>query len=284
MTLKSPTTFASVLINGSPTKKFKLEKSIHQGDPLSPFLFILAVEALNVALIEATNNNFFNGIKVGKDKIQVSHLQFTDDTLGDWSLSNAKNLSRILTCFHLASGLKVNFNKSKLFGIRVSNEELNVIASSNGCLASQFPSTYLGLPIGAKNVIDVVIGILSLKDSKNVFLNGKLATYLLEVGLGKVLLPLNKGGLRIGSLLASNQSLLAKWWWRFRNEDSSLWCKVIRSIHGPSGGVLNPYTHKKAAGTWSQIINLKGDLSKVDINLPMLFKRKIGDEENKLNL
>ncbi|GKA30618.1 putative RNA-directed DNA polymerase, eukaryota, reverse transcriptase zinc-binding domain protein [Tanacetum coccineum] len=144
--------FASVLVNGSPTKEFKIERGLRQGDPLSPFLFILAVEALNVALLEATNNNVFHGIKVGTDKIHISHLQFADDALimGEWSRSNAKNLSRILTCFHLASGLKVNFNKSKLYGIGTSNVELCSLASTIGCLASQFPCTYLGLPIGAK--------------------------------------------------------------------------------------------------------------------------------------
>ncbi|GJU90796.1 retrotransposon protein, putative, ty1-copia subclass [Tanacetum coccineum] len=82
-----------------------------------------ALEALNIALLEATNNNIFHGIQVGKDKIHVSHLQFADDALiiGDWSCTNAKNLSRILTCFHLASRLKVNFNKSKLYGVGVTN-------------------------------------------------------------------------------------------------------------------------------------------------------------------
>ncbi|GKF71593.1 putative RNA-directed DNA polymerase, eukaryota, reverse transcriptase zinc-binding domain protein, partial [Tanacetum coccineum] len=79
------------------------------------------------------------------------HLQYADDALilGEWSLVNAKNLSRILTCFHIASGLKVNFNKSKLFGIGVFNHELHSTATSIRCLASQFPCTYLGLPIGA---------------------------------------------------------------------------------------------------------------------------------------
>ncbi|GKA71287.1 putative RNA-directed DNA polymerase, eukaryota, reverse transcriptase zinc-binding domain protein [Tanacetum coccineum] len=128
-----------------------MEKGLRQGDPLSPFLFILAVEALNVVFIEARNNSIFLGAEVGKDKVLISHLQFMGDALivGQWSLPNARNLSRILTYFHLASSLKVNFNKSKLFGIGVSSSELNSIACSIGCQPSQLPCTYLGLPIGA---------------------------------------------------------------------------------------------------------------------------------------
>ncbi|GKA11042.1 putative RNA-directed DNA polymerase [Tanacetum coccineum] len=143
--------YALILINGSPTNEFKMEKGLRQGDPLFPFLFILAVEALNVVFLEARNKSIFLGAEVGKDKVPISHLQFVDDALivGQWSLPNARNLSRILTCFHLVSGLKVNFNKSKLFGIRVSSSELNSIACSIGCQPSQLPCTYLGLPIGA---------------------------------------------------------------------------------------------------------------------------------------
>ncbi|GJW53439.1 RNA-directed DNA polymerase, eukaryota [Tanacetum coccineum] len=73
--------FSSVLVNGSPTKEFKIKRGLRQGDPLLPFLFILSIESLNIALLEATNNNIFHGIQVGKDKIHVSHLQFADDAL-----------------------------------------------------------------------------------------------------------------------------------------------------------------------------------------------------------
>lgn len=142
----------SVLINGSPTIEFEIQKGLRQGDPLSPFLFILAVEALNVTMEDVKGNKLFHGIQVGKDSIPITHLQFADDALimGEWSIENARNLSRILSCFHLASGLKINFSKSKLFGIGVTHLDFSNLASILGCQPSQFPATYLGLPIGTK--------------------------------------------------------------------------------------------------------------------------------------
>ncbi|GJV51162.1 putative RNA-directed DNA polymerase, eukaryota, reverse transcriptase zinc-binding domain protein [Tanacetum coccineum] len=151
LTLKGVDSLLSWSFLLSIMEQIRLERGLRQGFPLSLFLFIIAAEALNMVILEATNNNLFHGIKMGKDKVYISHLNYDDALiLGEWSISNAKNLSRILTCFHLASGLKVNFNKSKIFSIGVSYKELNIIAFSLGCLASQFPCTYLGLPVGAK--------------------------------------------------------------------------------------------------------------------------------------
>ncbi|GKD52799.1 putative RNA-directed DNA polymerase, eukaryota, reverse transcriptase zinc-binding domain protein, partial [Tanacetum coccineum] len=83
--------YGSVLVNKSPTKEFKIEKGLRQGDPLSPFLFIIAVEALHVSLQEAKSRNLFEGIKVGLLEVDISHLQFADDALiiGKWSIENA---------------------------------------------------------------------------------------------------------------------------------------------------------------------------------------------------
>ena len=76
------TATTSVLVNGSPTNEFTLGKGLRQGDPLSPFLFLLAVEGFLVLMKSLTDNNLFTGYKVGRfDLVTVSHLQFADDTL-----------------------------------------------------------------------------------------------------------------------------------------------------------------------------------------------------------
>ncbi|GJV88371.1 hypothetical protein Tco_1532309 [Tanacetum coccineum] len=141
--------FASVLINGSPTKEFKAECGLRQGDPLSPLLFILAIEALNVVMLEAKNKNIFKGIEAGNDKLP---------------------------------GFKVNYNKSKLFGIGVTNLELNSIANSIGCQPSLLLCIYLGLPIGANMsrceswslIVDRFHKRLSMWKAKSLSFGGRL--------------------------------------------------------------------------------------------------------------
>ncbi|XP_071704857.1 uncharacterized mitochondrial protein AtMg01250-like [Rutidosis leptorrhynchoides] len=141
----------SILVNGSPTKEFKLGRGVRQGDPLSPFLFILATEGLNLLTKFAVSNNLFNGVEIGNDKIPISHLQYADDTIffGSWSAGNLDNLMKLLKCFELTLGLKVNYNKSNLFGVNVDLHDVESMARVFGCNVGKFPCTYLGLPIGS---------------------------------------------------------------------------------------------------------------------------------------
>nr|GEY49097.1 putative RNA-directed DNA polymerase, eukaryota, reverse transcriptase zinc-binding domain protein [Tanacetum cinerariifolium] len=143
--------FGSALIIGSPSKEFSFQKGLRQGDPLSLFLFIIAMEAFHVTLQEAKAKGRFKGIKVGTNSIVISHLQFADDALilGKWSLDNAKNLCQILRCFHMDSELKLNFSKSTFFGVGVTNLEINHFAAILCCQPSSLPCFYLGLPIDA---------------------------------------------------------------------------------------------------------------------------------------
>ncbi|GJW16706.1 transposon TX1 [Tanacetum coccineum] len=71
----------SILVSGSPTEEFCLERGVRQGDPLSPLLFILAAEGLNAIVNEAVEHGIFRGVKVGRNRVVVSHLQYADDTI-----------------------------------------------------------------------------------------------------------------------------------------------------------------------------------------------------------
>ncbi|KAL5543048.1 hypothetical protein UlMin_010758 [Ulmus minor] len=70
----------SVLINGRPRGKFSGSRGLRQGDHLSPFLFIIVVDVLGRLVDKAIIDDAFKGFKVGKDKVEVSNLQFADDT------------------------------------------------------------------------------------------------------------------------------------------------------------------------------------------------------------
>ena len=98
----------SILVNGSPTGEFPLKRGLCQGDPLSPFLFLLAAEGLNLLMKSVVDNNLYTGYAVGtSNSIVVSHLQFADDTLllGTKSWANVRALRVVLTLFAEMSGL-----------------------------------------------------------------------------------------------------------------------------------------------------------------------------------
>lgn len=65
---------ASVLVNGAPTREFEISKAVRQGDPLSPFLFIIAMEGINVAMTEAKEKGIFSGINIPNNGPNISHL------------------------------------------------------------------------------------------------------------------------------------------------------------------------------------------------------------------
>ncbi|XP_023738523.1 uncharacterized protein LOC111886502 [Lactuca sativa] len=141
---------ASVIINGSPTIEFPMTKGVQQCDPLSPFLFIIAMEGLNMAMKTAVEKGVFEGIRFSNSNICLSHLFYADDALfiGEWSRRNIANLARILRCFHIVSGLKVNFNKCKVFGVGAPSLEVLHWSAPLGCEPSSLPFTYLGIPVG----------------------------------------------------------------------------------------------------------------------------------------
>jgi len=140
----------SVLVNGSPTEEFRPTRGLRQGDPLAPFLFLVVAEELAGLVRKAVKENLLRGIKVGRAEVDYYLLQFADDSLfmcEDY-FSNVFTIKAILRVFELASGLKVNFHKSKIAGLKVDRSNLELYAKTLNCDVMQIPFIYLGMQVG----------------------------------------------------------------------------------------------------------------------------------------
>ncbi|GJX22998.1 RNA-directed DNA polymerase, eukaryota [Tanacetum coccineum] len=151
--------------------KFKFHKGLKQGDPLSPYLFILVMESLHLSFNNIINADLFKGIRFD-DSLTLSHLFYADDAvfIGKWDRANILTIVRMLKCFFLASGLQINILKSKLMGIGVSNEEVLAAANIIGCSTFSTPFSYLGVKVGMspsrRKAWDEIIGKVSNRLSK----------------------------------------------------------------------------------------------------------------------
>ena len=70
-----------VLVNGEPKGLIHPTRGIHQGDPLSPFLFLLCIEGLNSLILKAESEGSIHGFALSRRSPKPTHLLFEDDSL-----------------------------------------------------------------------------------------------------------------------------------------------------------------------------------------------------------
>ena len=139
----------SVLLNGNSHGFIKPERGIRQGDPLSPFLFILCAEALVNCLNHSEANGRINGIRLAATGPSVHHLLFADDSLlmCRASVEDALEISRCLKLYGDASGQMINQQKSSIiFGSNVPEEIKMEVKVALGIDTEGGEGSYLGLP------------------------------------------------------------------------------------------------------------------------------------------
>jgi hypothetical protein len=78
----------SLLINGSPTNPIHPSRGIRQGDPLSPYLFLLCANVLSCALLKQEQIGNLKGLKIGRVAHPLSHLLFADDSFLFFKIDN----------------------------------------------------------------------------------------------------------------------------------------------------------------------------------------------------
>ncbi|GJV67006.1 RNA-directed DNA polymerase, eukaryota [Tanacetum coccineum] len=295
----------SILVNGSPTSEFQFHKGLKQGDPLSPFLFILIMESLHLSFSNVVNAGLFNGIHIDSS-FSLSHLFYADDVIfvGKWELSNLSTIVNVLKWFHLASGLKINLLKSKLMGIGIPHNVVVSAARSIGCSVMHTPFNYLGVKVGASmsricswdDVVAKLSSRLSKWKLKTLSIGARLtliksvlsslplyymSSFKVPIGVLNRLeaIPSKKnGGLGVSSFFALNRALLFKWIWRFIANGPSLWSRFIAAIHGSRGALDNPLPFTRHS-PWLDIVGEFKKLSIKGIDLISLIIKKVGNGE-----
>ena len=221
----------AILVNGQPVGHIVPERGLRHGDPLSPYLFLLCVEAFNAMLSKAEKTGTLTEVPTSKNGPRPSHLFFTDDSLLFCKANSVewRRLTKILEKYEMASGQLLNKDKtSSFFSRNTSDEKRNEITRLSGLKATQKYEKYLGLStfVGKsrskafKNIKDRVWDRLQNWKVKFLFQAGKevllkvviqaIPTYCMSV----FLLPI--------ALCKDINRLMQKFWWGNKENNSKI--------------------------------------------------------------
>ncbi|RVW96018.1 putative ribonuclease H protein [Vitis vinifera] len=176
------------------------------------------------------------GFRVGRNRTRVSHLQFADDTIffSNTREEDLQTLKSLLLAFGHISGLKVNLDKSNIYGINLDHAHISRLAETLGCKASGWLYyIWVFLWAGTPGQLPASVAAKIERLQRDFLWSG--------IGEGKkdhlvrwdvVCKPKEIGGLGFGNISLRNLALLGKWLWRYPREGSALWHQVILSIYG----------------------------------------------------
>lgn len=141
-----------VLLNGVPGAPIKHGCGLRQGDPLSPLLFVLAIDPLHLILQKATAQGKLHPL--GGQAMSIRASLYADDAAVFLApiKSDVEFFAHTLKSFGDVTGLATNCAKSLVAPIRCENLDLVDILHSFPANRTSFPMRYLGLPLSVKNL------------------------------------------------------------------------------------------------------------------------------------
>lgn len=249
----------SVLLNGEPTREIKPKRGLRQGDPISPYLYIICTEGLSRLIKNSIHAKKLHGFKASRSGPAISHLFFADDSLVfcKATLEEAKNLSHILDIYKQASGQEVNFSKSAVtFGKGTPHQLQQQIMNELGISKMGGFGKYLGLPecIGRnrketfnyitqriRNKLDSWYSKFLSPAGKEVLLKAVIAA-LPAYTMSCFLLPKN--------LIQEITKAMRQFWWSATKEKHNIswiaWNKITASRKEGGLGIRDMYAFNKA--------------------------------------
>jgi hypothetical protein len=174
----------SVSVNGTLVDYFKGEKGLRQGEPLSPYLFVIAMEVFSRLMADYTRDGYGFGFHHRCARLRITHLCFSDDLLifSDASTHFISILKAALEEFENLSGLQANPEKSTIFCAGISDRRKEILLTDLGMKKGHLPVRYLGVPLISSRLsvsdcsilLDKIVGRINSWTSKNLSFAGRL--------------------------------------------------------------------------------------------------------------
>ncbi|XP_058742003.1 uncharacterized protein LOC131614437 [Vicia villosa] len=215
----------SVLENGSPTKEFEVRKGLRQGNPISPFLFVIVTEGLRRLVAKAVETGDYVGFNLRRS-CSVDIHQFTDDTLhlGEGTWKQIWTIKAILRGGRIATSLSLVSQSESIRGELLHGAEL-LARSSQGFWIGKLAFYLSEAP---KKIIKKIKRL----QSRFLWGGGSDNKKINWVSWKSCCLPIDKGGLGLRRIREFNLALLQKWRWRIMGGSEELWYGVLKTRYG----------------------------------------------------
>ncbi|XP_024199277.1 uncharacterized protein LOC112202498 [Rosa chinensis] len=234
-------------------------RGLRQGDPLSPYLFLLCTEVFSALLEYKATQGQLQGVQICSGAPTIHHLLFADDSLlfGKANLEECSHIQDVLLDYELALGQKVNFSKSSIvFSKKVCPSLQQLIAGSLGVVIVDKHDKYLGLPTYlGRNKTESFAYIQERLNKKLEGWQGKLLS-----SAGKDLLIRDRlcqrkeaGGMGFRDLHAHNSALLSKQGWRLIRNPGSLLARLYQARYFPNGDFWSSELSSSPSACWRGI-------------------------------
>lgn len=137
--------------NGTVTDSFSFSRGIRQGDPISPYLFVICLERLGHKIKNVVQGGEWIPFSFGRgDSPKLSHMCFTDDLIlvAEVSSGQVNCMMNILKAFCDISGQKINLEKSQIFFCQnVAESQIEALSQAIGVQHTKDLGKYLGAPL-----------------------------------------------------------------------------------------------------------------------------------------
>nr|GEV79728.1 putative reverse transcriptase domain, reverse transcriptase zinc-binding domain protein [Tanacetum cinerariifolium] len=276
------TTSFSISINGSLHGYFKGKRGLHQGDPLSPYLFTLIMEVFMLMIKRRVNETSTFTYHRFCSELDLINLCFADDLFlfahGD--VNSAKVIKDALDDFKDASGLNPSMPKSKAYFCNVINYTKLAILNILPFEEDRLPVKYLGVPLvssqlisrDCKELINKVQNRVNDWKNKSLSITRRLQliqsvlssmhvywafVFMLPSPWDVVCLPKQEGGLGIRRLDHFNKALMVSHVWKLLSLKESLWVKWIHIYKLKNRSFWDIPNRGKISWSWRKLLLLR---------------------------